>query len=312
MKKKSKEDPSYEIFLEQVHPNDRKKVTAAYKRSLEDKKNYSIEFRLLIDDKKIKWIHQQSHTIFDQFGTPLISSGTVQDVTESKHLQIDLEKEKTKYQKLMNHSAEMIFIMDFECNLLDYSRQTAVNLGYSEEEMKKLTLFDWDKKITKEEVKILNDQISKKPITFETIHTRKDGSTINVEVSVVKILIEDKEYIHASCRDITKRKKTEEIIKRQKEEFETIFNLAKEGIAIINFDSRFLNFNKTFMEITGYSREVLLGKCCEDLTAPEDMEKHKEAIATAIKEGSIENIEKSCIVNDGKRVNVNMSISFAA
>jgi PAS domain S-box-containing protein len=94
-----------------------------------------------------------------------------------------------------------------------------------------------------------------------------------------------------SGRDITNEIK----IKRDlqlKEEFEIIFKSSKDGIAIFDLTSKFLEFNDAYLNMTGFTREELLAKSCIELTIPEDIEKSKEVMANVLKNGFVENFEK--------------------
>ena len=110
--------------------------------------------------------------------------------------------------------------------------------------------------------------------------------------------------------DITSIKINEKRILQQKEELETIFKSVRDGIAIINFETKFVSFNDTFIELMGYTREELLTKTCRELTVEEDREKNDYSIKYAIENGYIENIEKRCITKDGKVFTVNMGVSL--
>jgi len=72
---------TYESFLHAIHPEDREMVNQAYTRSLATQESYQIIHRLLLGNK-IKYVLEQCETVFDPEGTPLSSTGTVQDITE--------------------------------------------------------------------------------------------------------------------------------------------------------------------------------------------------------------------------------------
>ncbi|MCK4704033.1 MAG: PAS domain-containing protein, partial [Gammaproteobacteria bacterium] len=76
--------PSYEAFLDVIFPDDRDRVSVAYANSLETKQAYNIIHRLQMKDGSIKYIHEHCDSVFDEEGNPLISKGTVQDITEKK------------------------------------------------------------------------------------------------------------------------------------------------------------------------------------------------------------------------------------
>jgi len=96
-------ETTYEAFLSTIHPDDRESVNDAYIRSLEEKTPYSIEHRLLMPDGRIKYVHEECETFFDERGEPVSSFGTVQDITAMKELQLEHEIS----QELMFHQSKM-------------------------------------------------------------------------------------------------------------------------------------------------------------------------------------------------------------
>jgi len=107
-----------------------------------------------------------------------------------------------------------------------------------------------------------------------------------------------------------KEKALKNKLQEQKDEFETIFYNSKDGIAILDLDSNFLNFNNEYLHIVGLTREELLQTSCVKLTVAEDIEKTKEVVQKVIETGFVQNFEKSCIGKGNKRVTVNMSLSL--
>jgi len=83
--------PSYQGFLAVVHPDDRELIDQTYTNSLKLRQPYSIEHRLLMRDGRIKYVWEQCETDYDAQGKPLISRGTMQDITERKETEITLQ-----------------------------------------------------------------------------------------------------------------------------------------------------------------------------------------------------------------------------
>ncbi len=92
-------DASYEAFLNATHPDDRKTVHQAFTRSLETKRPYSIEHRLLMDDGRIKHVQERCKTDYDSQGSPVKSIGTVQDITENKKIEAENKQLQEKIQQ---------------------------------------------------------------------------------------------------------------------------------------------------------------------------------------------------------------------
>ncbi|MCK4834841.1 MAG: EAL domain-containing protein, partial [Gammaproteobacteria bacterium] len=76
--------PSYEAFIEAVHPEDRELVEKAYKNSLQNREPYTLEHRLLMKDGSIKTVSERCETTYDIEGKPVRSIGTVLDITHRK------------------------------------------------------------------------------------------------------------------------------------------------------------------------------------------------------------------------------------
>ena len=75
---------TFAAFLENIHPDDKKTVLDTYNNHLIIQKSYHITHRLLLQDSSIKYIEMRYKTTFDEWGNPLVSEGTIQDITEQK------------------------------------------------------------------------------------------------------------------------------------------------------------------------------------------------------------------------------------
>ncbi|PKN30373.1 MAG: PAS domain-containing sensor histidine kinase [Deltaproteobacteria bacterium HGW-Deltaproteobacteria-21] len=98
--------PSYEAFLETVHPDDRQALHRAYTESIHNRTPYQLSHRLLMKDGRIKWVNEICRTDYDRQGQPLRSVGTVQDITEIKHAAE--ERERLQAQLLQAQKMESV------------------------------------------------------------------------------------------------------------------------------------------------------------------------------------------------------------
>jgi len=132
----------------------------------------------------------------------------------------------------------------------------------------------------------------------------------SIDIKCAPLGTDDELEILANAFD----KKTQSIYdlhkKIQNEEFATVFKLSKDGMAIIDLESNFLEFNDAYMELIGYSKQELLTKSCIELSTGVDLKKAKENLQKVIKEGYVKNFEKNCRRKDGTIVTVAMSISL--
>ncbi len=165
-----------------------------------------------------------------------------------------IEQEKNRYENLMNLSSDMVSILDFDGNLLEYSKQVQKHLGYSDEEMKRLTVFDWDKNIDKKSYDNICKQLTSEPFHFQTKHTKKDKTVYDADITAVKININDKTFIYSSARDITNQNKLLKELENSKKRFENMFRTHDSVMLLINPDSgKIIDANNSAIKFYGFS-----------------------------------------------------------
>jgi PAS domain S-box-containing protein len=107
-------EPSYESFLEKIHPDDKAFVHTSFMNSLSEKGKYSIEHRLIMKDGRIKWVKEKGETYYDEDGLPFRSVGTVQDITESKLHEWELKEAKNLAEQANRVKSEFLANMSHE------------------------------------------------------------------------------------------------------------------------------------------------------------------------------------------------------
>ncbi len=121
---------TYEAFLNTVHPDDREAVNFAYANSLKTKTPYAIDHRLLFADGRIKYVHEQCETLYDG-DTPIRSIGTVQDITERKLAEEELQQLTLRNEMILNSAGEGIYGTDINGDIVFMNRAAQDMLGYT-------------------------------------------------------------------------------------------------------------------------------------------------------------------------------------
>ncbi len=305
---------SLEEWEKRVHPDDLQEVYKDISKHIEGKsETYQNEHRVLCKNGKYKWILDRGIVVQrDDDGSAIRFIGTHSDIDERKEIQVNLEKANIKFSSIYNNSLDPIFLFSIDrkkfddlnpkaCELYGYSKDEFLNLG-----VKDIEVLHDDNKIKKTHEDIIKYGWKR----FESKHKLKDGTIIDVMVTAVFTKLFDKEYIYVSTRDISLQKQSENTILKQKEEFETIFQYAQDGIAITDLKGCFIKVNPSFERLTEYSESKLLELDVNSLVAPEDKENNKKAIVQVIKAGTVENFEQSYITASKQRKTINLSLSL--
>ena len=83
--------PSYEAFLNAVHPDDREFVDNTNKKTRQGEKTYSMDHRIVLPDGTIRTVHQECKTFYNEQGKPQKLRGIVLDITERKQAEEKLK-----------------------------------------------------------------------------------------------------------------------------------------------------------------------------------------------------------------------------
>jgi len=86
--------PSWEERLRRVHPQDRATWQGTIDRAIREKSDYEVEFRILLPDGTVKYIHTVGHPVFNASGDLTEFVGSATDITERKRAEVLLAGEK--------------------------------------------------------------------------------------------------------------------------------------------------------------------------------------------------------------------------
>ncbi|WP_323595745.1 response regulator [Aliarcobacter butzleri] len=221
---------------------------------IEEAKNFNNNtfiFPHRLKSGEIKTIESNTSPIETEKGRILFS--IIKDISKHLELEKEIQEEKERYKNLTNYSSDAIFILNIEDGkLVEFSKRAKDLLGYDNNEMKELTIFDLDLDINSfEEYQDVVSKINEIPIYFERVHKRKDGSEYHAGITSVKIKLGEKEYFYASIRDITEQKEIEAKILDTTLKLELATSALKQGIWRLNFATNNLELDDNMYKIYG-------------------------------------------------------------
>jgi len=139
------------------------------------------------------------------------------DTDKSKERLIEelktLLESENLYRMIFESANDGIIIHDAEGHIFDVNQTMYKRLGYSKQELLKMTLKDLVVPEFSEKVKERVSQLKKKGVAiFESADRRKDGTAMPVEVSARYVDYKDQNIILSIVRDIHERKLAEDLI----------------------------------------------------------------------------------------------------
>ncbi len=152
------------------------------------------------------------------------------DLTDHRRALDALGTSERRFRALLEQAADAIYEVGPDGRLLDVNQRACRSLGYTQEELKTMSVGDIDPLTLADQIRDIWTRVSLgESVTVEGNHRRKDGTTFPVEVSVGLIETEARPVMLALARDITVRRRLE-AERRQGQRLEALGQLAG-GIA---------------------------------------------------------------------------------
>ena len=218
-----------------------------------------------------------SASIVDLGGWPSILC-LVRNKTEQKRA----EEALRFTQFSIDHASDAAFWMDSTGKLIYTNRAASALLGYGDEELPGMNMWDIDHHIQADTWSQFWNRLRKQGSeVLETQHQTKDGQLVPVEVTANFVVFGGQEYNCAFARNITERRELEgkrhslEMQLRQSEKtLDSIIKYVPDIIYRLDRDGK-ITFVNDAVKRYGYETEELIGASIFDLIHPEDCEAAK-------------------------------------
>ena len=188
--------------------------------------------------------------------------GQVSSIIIRKHNEERLRDSEVRYRTVFETANDAIFLlkdgMVFDCN-----REALRMFGFSKKEFLGMEPAGFSpphqpdgRPSTTSSYEKMKNTIRKGPQYFEWVHRRADGYDFCTEVSLTNVCFKGEDYIQAIVRDISERKKAGEEQRR----LITAIEQSAETVMITDRKGIILYVNPAFEQVTGYSRNEVIGK----------------------------------------------------
>ncbi|MFZ2497476.1 MAG: PAS domain S-box protein [Methanosarcina sp.] len=206
--------PSYNEYLNYIHPDDRTYFEKTVKKPAIDKPN-SIDHRIILDNGEERIVNIQAEVVFNERNVPIRVKGIVQDITERKKVEEALRESEEKYRNIVETANEGILIINDKAIITYANKKITDMFGYRLEEGICRPIWDF---ISEESnaVAQLSMERRQKGIngSYELKLMHKDGSPIWAHINAKSLFDKNGRFIGSlsMLTDITKRREAEEAL----------------------------------------------------------------------------------------------------
>lgn len=246
--------------FEFVAKKDRERAMENTKEILEQGSVKNIKYSALTKDGREFFAELSSSVVRDSSGNPIGLVATTRDITERSQIEEALRESEERYRNLFENARDVTLMSDVKGNVTSINK-AAVEYGFRKEEIigNKMLKFV-PKKHWPRLLKEISWIAGGKAVKGETEVNTPKGKRI-AEYRGNPIILDNKVVgIQVILDDITERRKAEEELRKSKERYRALLEDTPIGISNIDIRGNLTYVNKEFEEITGYSRDEVLGK----------------------------------------------------
>jgi len=288
--------------LELAVPEDRKLVRENTIKMLKGELTSPYQFRVIHNDGSIHWVMESVTSV--QCHGRQATLGYFVDITERKRIE-------EQYELLADYSADIIYRLRLMDERFIYVSPSVERiLGYTTQE--KLTLQPKDvltqesyEKQKSQMLKDIENGVLQRTLQFKAVH--RDGHIVPVEVHASFICDETGQPVEivGVVRDITERKRAEEALQQNEENYRALFDSTVIGTIVIEAETmKVMIANQAAAEMLGFSSaEEVIGVNPLDSIPPEDRESVSELMTKEFFEQYLRRThELRMITQDGREI----------
>jgi diguanylate cyclase (GGDEF)-like protein/PAS domain S-box-containing protein len=260
--------------LRLIHPEDLPRIQDAVRESKSGVDGATIQCRIRTRDGHYVWTESSLRLIRSpRSGAASGVLCIVRDITENKRAELQLRESEQRYRTTFEQAAVGMVHASFDGKILRSNARFAEILGYTQEEIVGLTFQQLTAPENLPASVEAHEQVAGGVIPsaiLEKRYIRKDGSLTWVKIALSTQRDSDERPLHfiVLVEDINALKEAgqhlaaaTEAMRLSESRYRTVFHTTPESVAIEHLsDGRLIDVNRTFLEITGYRSDEIIGR----------------------------------------------------
>jgi diguanylate cyclase (GGDEF)-like protein/PAS domain S-box-containing protein len=207
--------------------------------------------------------------------------------------------------QIMDKVTELIFIHDFNGNLIYVNEPACKKLGYTKKEIFEIKLNDLlsqDNPDTYEN--IIKQLINKSEIHIECKYNHKNGSQLNMALRAQIMSVSNRKLILSIAQENNE-------VNGVKNDLNELINNIVDAFSVIDKNCNIMNCNESFCQLCGYDNEEITGTSLEDLLITNGDGKLKQYLID-VEKGNPHHFTSLLKQKNGKKINIELGARYVS
>lgn len=251
--------PTYETFLNLVHPDDRKSLILAREDTAGRGEPLDIEHRIIRPDGSIRHVHERGELVYNAEGQAEAVVGTVTDITERKTAHLAMRDSERRYREIVQTSPDLIFVQ--QGGRITFINDAGLCLLHATfmEQVLGLPFLDFVhpdfRQATQARLEWLLEVPRAGPVVEKKI-IAVDGTVLDVEMRAVSFPSSEGMAVQVVCRDITERNRAQAELLLSERRLRQVLDSLPMAAYTCDAEGLLTYFNEKALELWGRTPRV--------------------------------------------------------
>ena len=228
----------------------------------------------------------------------------VRDITERRGTEEALRASEAQYRAIFNAVADSMVLRDAEFRVVDVNPAYEAMSGRTRAEALGRDGLTMSPPELNAQVRGLHARaLAGEPVGFEARARRKNGETFDIETRGVPILHEGRPHVLYIGRDITLRKREQELLRTSEEQYRAIFDASADALVLWDSELKRVDVNPAYERIYGFTREEVLSHTYAQNLPADYVERRRDLVRRTLA-GEPCQVELESVRKDGTRIQV--------
>ena len=270
------------------------------------------------EDGSVDWTRWECRPWYEADGTIGGIIIYTEVINEQIHVTQKLAEDEHYLRTILQTTADGFWVVDTGGKIVDVNEAYCRMSGYAREELLKMSIADLDADDTPADVKArIRRIIESGSVLFERRHRRKDGTVLDVEMSVTYLNARGGQFI-CFCRDIGDRKTIQAALKESEEKYRRLAENSADVVWTMDLNLRTTYVSPSVERLLGETVDEHLNKSIAERLTPDSLERVYAIFKEELQNEQDPNIDKNrtrCVEvehykTDGSIIWAAMNVSF--